>query len=562
MNEGIIKELDLKSDQLYFIPLGGSEQFGVNFNLYGYNGKWLAIDCGIGFAGNRYPGIDILLPDPSFIEDRREDLVGLIVTHAHEDHVGAIPYLWPRLRCPIYCSEFTATVLQSKFEEAPECAGSQVNVIKAGETIDLDPFKASFIHISHSIPDNLSVVVDSPVGKVLHSGDWNLDATPVIGEPTDIDSFKKVGDEGVIAYVGDSTNSGVDGRSGSEGDVENGLKKVFKECKGRVAITLFSSNISRIQSIARAAEATGRSTCVMGRSLHRMVQSAKRCGMLSDIAEFIDERDISGLPDDKIVILMTGSQGEYRAMLPRIARGDHPHVKFHRGDTVIYSSRAIPGNDVEINAVKNILSSSGVNIITADDTDHTIHVSGHPCREEVNDMYQWVKPPLVVPVHGERANLEAQASFARKCQIKNVIVPNNGSVIQISGEPKIIDHVETGLLAMDANRVIDSSHPSINERRKLQYSGTIHISVVIDARGDLITDPQVTTVGLIDRDDPDEYIFEQDIMEEVEDILSDMKRRGRNNPDSIQEKIRIGVRRFSMNVLRIKPKTTVHVTVI
>jgi len=330
--------LKLDPEELYFIPLGGSEQFGVNFNLYHYGGSWLAIDCGIGFAGHRYPGIDIFLPDIKFIEERRDDLEALIVTHAHEDHVGAIPYLWPRLRCPIYCTEFTAAVLLAKFEEAPDCATAEVNIIKPGDTLDLGPFKTSFIHIAHSIPNNISVVVETPVGKVLHSGDWNLDPTPVIGEPTDIKSFKAVGKEGVLAYVGDSTNSGKEGRSGSEADVEVGMKAVFEECTGRISVTLFSSNISRIQSIVRAAESVGRSVCVMGRSLLRMVDSAKNCGMLRDIPNFISEEEVLNIPDDKIVLLMTGSQGEYMAMLARVARGDHREISLGKGDTVISSS--------------------------------------------------------------------------------------------------------------------------------------------------------------------------------------------------------------------------------
>lgn len=553
------QNLKLDPEELYFIPLGGSEQFGVNFNLYHYGGKWLAIDCGIGFAGHNYPGIDIFLPDPAFIEERRDDLTALIVTHAHEDHVGAIPYLWPRLRCPIYCTEFTATVLMAKFEEAPECAEAEINIIKAGDTIDLDPFKARFIHIAHSIPNNVSVVVETPAGRVLHSGDWNLDPTPVIGEPTDVKSFKAVGKEGVIAYIGDSTNSGKDGRSGSEADVEEGMKAVFKECKGRIAVTLFSSNISRIQSIARAAESTGRSVCIMGRSLLRMTASAKNCGMLADIPDFISEEKVPDIQDNKIVFLVTGSQGEYRAQLARIARGDHRNIKLDKGDTVIYSSRAIPGNDADINAVKNLLSASGVKIITIEDTKHCIHVSGHPCREEVADMYQWVKPPLVVPVHGERTNLEAQAAFARKCQIKDVIVPNNGSVVRLSGVPEIIDHVETGLLAVDANRVIASNHRSIIDRRKLQYTGAIHISVVLDDRGDLIADPKVTTNGLVDPKDEDGAGFEKDMIGEIEDILADIEHEDRQDDHFVQEEIRIGIRRFSSHILRMKPKTSVHV---
>lgn len=553
-------DLSLDPDDLHFIPLGGSEQFGVNFNLYAYKGKWIGIDLGIGFADHRLPGIDILLPDPQFLAERKDDLEALIVTHAHEDHVGAVPYLWPRLGCPVYCTKFTAAVLRRKLQEAPHCQGMEIHEVAPGDTVEMGPFKVHFVHVAHSIPETCAVVIETPEGKIVHSGDWNLDPTPVIGPPTDEESLRQAGNDNVLAYVGDSTNSAVEGRSGSEADAARGLEAVFKQCEGRIAVTSFSSNIARIQSICKAAEVCGRSVAVVGRSLHNMIGAAKECGYLMDVSRILTEEEIDDLPADQQVYIVTGSQGEARAALAKIARGEMSNVKLGKGDTVIFSARPIPGNEKDIDDVKNNLVGGGIQVIGAGETEHVIHVSGHPCRDEVADMYSWVRPELVVPVHGERLQLEAQADLARKCQIKNVIVPSNGSVIRLKrGKSEIIDHVETGLLALEGGRLIDTGHPAIRERRKLQYSGTVHISLVLDGRGDLVADPKVSTVGLINPKDEKEQKLENDILDEIEDILADMEKPDRQNDHFVQEEIRIGIRRMVMHVLGLKPKTTVHV---
>lgn len=553
-------DLGLDPDQIYFIPLGGSEQFGVNFNLYAYNGQWLAVDCGMGFADERLPGIDIVLPDPAFIEPFRKDLVGLVITHAHEDHIGAVAHLWPRLKCPIYCTEFTASVLKRKIDEVPASREAQIHIISAGKGTKAGAFGLQFINVSHSIPDTAALLIETKAGNVFHSGDWNLDPTPVLGKGTDADAIREIGKKGVLAYVGDSTNAEVNGRTGSEAEVEKGLAKLFRECKGRIGITIFASNIARVQSIVRAAQASDRRVALVGRSLHSMVSSAVDCGYLRDIPDFISDEEIGYLPEEKQVMIVTGSQGEARAALARIARGDHQDISFGRGDTVIFSSRAIPGNEKEINTVRNNLSAAGVHVVTPNDTEHCIHVSGHPCRDEIADMLGWVKPRLVVPVHGERVMLEAQAELARKCQVPHVIVPNNGSVICLGpAVPEVIDHVPTGLLAVEKSRIISSNHTSITERRKLQFSGTVHVTLVINGRGDLIADPQISTVGLLDEDNPEEKRIMMDLMGEIEDTLADMVREDLYDDHAVHEEVRIGVRRFIQVVLGIKPKTTVHV---
>lgn len=551
--------LNLDPKELYFIPLGGSEQFGVNFNLYAHAGKWLAVDCGIGFADERFPGVDILLPDPAFIAERRKNLTGLIVTHAHEDHVGAIPYLWPRLKCPIHTTEFTAEVLRRKFKESPECRDAKIDIIKPGGRLELGPFTAHFIHVAHSIPDTVSVVIETKAGRILHSGDWNLDPRPVLKGPTDEKSFRAYGKKGIDAYIGDSTNADVAGRAGSESDVEEGLAKLFAEIRGRIAITIFASNIGRIRSIARAAKKNGRHVVLVGRSLHNMTGAARETGHLTGLADFVQENDAERLPHDRLVYIVTGSQGEARAALARIARGDFDGLSFGRGDTIIFSSRAIPGNEAEINIVRNNLAASGARVVTHRDTPHCIHVSGHPCRDEIADMYEWVQPALVVPVHGERTQLEAQAAFARQKKIDNVIVPVNGSVVQLTGKTGIVGQVQTGLLAVEPNRIISADHAAIAERRKLQFTGAVHATVVLDDRGDLAADPEVTTMGLIDPEDPAGKRLEADLRTEIEEIVADMDRDDRRDDGAVHEEVRIGLRRLIQDALGMKPRASVHV---
>lgn len=543
----------------HFIPLGGSEQFGVNFNLYACDGKWVVFDCGLGFADAKHPGVDILLPDPQFAEDRKKDLLGLVITHAHEDHIGAVPYLWPRLKCPIYCTKFTAAVLRAKFQDFPNCRGAKIIEIEAGQAVDLSPFTLHFFGVTHSIPEAVATLVETPYGRVLHSGDWNLDPTPVIGKATDAAIFKRAGEAGVLAYVGDSTNAMVPGRGGTERDVELGLEKVFADCKGRIVVTIFASNVGRIRSIAKAAQKVGRSVCLLGRSLHRMVGAAKHCGYLNDIPDFVSEEDKGYIPADQIVFIATGSQGEAAAALARIARAEWPNMKLGKGDTVIFSSRAIPGNETEINQVKNNLSAGKVAVIDPDNTPHKIHVSGHPYRDEIAEMLGWLKPQLVIPVHGERIMLDAHAALASSLGVQQTIIPNNGSVIRLGpGEPGVIDHVETGLLAVEPQRIIRADHKGIAERRKLQYSGAAHISIVLNARGDLMVDPQVTLVGLIDGAVKGEFDIVKDVALEVEDTLADLQDDGVTENEKIEEDIRVTVRRMLHQIFGFKPKVSVH----
>ncbi|MEM9468793.1 MAG: ribonuclease J [Pseudomonadota bacterium] len=549
---------------LNFVPLGGSEQFGVNLNAYCVDNEWLAIDMGIGFADEYFPGIDILLPNPKFLEGKKKKLKGLIITHAHEDHVGAVAHLWPRLKCPIYCTAFTAAILRKKMEEVPACKKAEINVVKDGEEISLGGFNVRFVRVTHSIPQTAALFIKTKYGNVFHSGDWNLDPTPVLGDALEAKTFRAIGEEDVLAYVGDSTNAAVEGRSGSEMNVQKGLAEVIKSHdKGAIFITIFSSNIGRIHSICKAAEANGRSVGVIGRSLHRMIGAARSCGYLNDIQDFVDEDDLELLPRDNLVVIMTGSQGESRAQMARLSRGDCPFIRVQKEDLVVFSSRAIPGNEKNIISIQNNLVATGAKVINPRDTKHCIHVSGHPCRDEIVEMFDWLKPDIVVPVHGERVMLEAHAKLARSCQIKNAIIPNNGSVIHLAPNgAEVIDHVDCGVLAVEPGRVIDTGHIAIRERRKLQYCGTIHASIVINQRLDLLAEPKISTSGLIDPESNDGADFEDDLFAEIEDTLADLKGSNKKAEAQIAEEIRISLRRYAYHVLRIKPQTDIHVSMI
>lgn len=552
--------MSLNKDELVFIPLGGAEQFGANLNVYAYQDKILAIDCGIGFADEYYPGVDILLPNPQFLEDNKKKLAGMIITHAHEDHIGGVAHLWPRFKCPIFCTEFTATILQKKLAENPECKGARVRIIKRHDPIEIGPFTTTFLPVTHSVPESSALLIETDLGRVLHSGDWNLDPKPVIGKPIDAETFKKIGQDGLLAYVGDSTNAGVDGFSGSESEVAKGLGALFKECEQRIVVTMFASNVGRIISICKAAEENDRHVAVLGRSLHRMMGAARDCGYLDGVPDFIPEDDIDLIPRNKIVVIATGSQGEPRAQIARIARGDQKNLKLVEGDTVIFSARPIPGNEKEIIFVQNRLAGAGVNVISPRDTKHCIHVSGHPNRDEIKQMYDWVKPETVIPVHGEKVMIEDQAELARHSQIKHVVAPNNGSVIKIApGKPQIIDHIETGLLAVEPGRIIDAKHVAISDRRKLQYTGTVHTSIVVNNKGQLMARPQISTSGLLDENDEDDLEFIEDLKDEIEDMIKSLKKY-KMTVEDMAERIRINLRKDIFEVLRIKTKVTVHLT--
>lgn len=550
----------LPSEDLHFIPLGGCEEFGLNFNLYAYGGKFLGVDCGIGFAGDKHPGIDLLLPDPEYIEDQAKNLLGIIITHAHEDHVGAVPYLWSRLKCPIYCTPFVASFLRRKCSEFDDVAGMVVHEIMPDQIVKIGPFTVGIIGVTHSTPSTVSLTIETPVGLVVHGNEWNLDPTPKVGMVTNREGFKIAGRKGVLAYVGDSTNSPFSGTSIGELKVEETLDHVFKTCTGRICVTMFASNIGRILSIARAARKTGRSVCLAGRSLQNYVAVANEHSMIKDIPDFIDSRAAAGLPSNRVVYIVTGSQGEARAVMSRISNHDYRDIKLSHGDTVIFSARPIPGNEREISAIKGRFWSAGINVI--DIYSHpTIHATGHPFREEVSEMIDWVRPRILIPIQGERLHLEAQADIARKKQVPFTIVPENGMVIRLSENgPTDIGRVMSGSLAVEPSRVIATSHPALVERRQMQGGGVLMITVILNAVGKLVHPAQISGVGLFDLEDPEDMRVIRDISHALDDKLKNLKSTDQlNDQNVVVDELRFAARRVVSTALGVKPKVMVHV---
>src|SRR5262245_14786481 len=401
-------------EELIFVPLGGAGEIGMNLNLYGYGPEtkrqWIMIDLGVMFGGDDTPGIDVIMPDPGFIEEHRRNLLGIVLTHAHEDHIGAVGHLWPKLKVPVYATPFTAALVRGKLEEEGILDDVPLHIIPLGGELKLGPFELEFIDITHSIPEPNCIAIRTPLGTVLHTGDWKIDPQPVVGRKTDIDALRRLGENGVLAAICDSTNVFVPGRSGSEAEVATRLEAVIAMCKGRVAVTAFASNVARMQSVIKAGARAGRHVALVGRSMHKIARAAIETGYLKDIPSLIDEESAADLPPNKVLYLCTGSQGETRAALSRIATGEHPHVHLGPGDTVIFSSRVIPGNERLIHTLQNDFAMRGVEVISAED--HDVHVSGHPARDELADMYSWLRPKVAVPVHGEERHLMEHVRLA------------------------------------------------------------------------------------------------------------------------------------------------------
>jgi ribonuclease J len=547
--------IDALKDQLLFIPLGGSNEIGMNLNLYHLDGKWLMIDLGIGFADDYLPGIEVILPDMDFIAERRKDLLGLVLTHAHEDHIGAVPYLWDELKCPVYATPFTASVLRYKLAgEGLSPHSIPVTEVNPGQTLDLGPFTLDFVPLTHSIPEMQALALRTRHGTVLHTGDWKLDDAPMVGPVSDEASLRRYGDEGVLAMICDSTNVFVEGRSGSESGVRDALVKTIAECKGRAIVTTFASNIARVESIMEAAHQAGRHVVLAGRSLFRVTQAAREAGYLKNIPEAISDKEAAGLPVDKVMILCTGGQGEPRAALSKLVQGNHPILRIGAGDTVIFSTRVIPGNETRVRWLKNMLIRSGLNIIT--DAEAGIHVSGHPAREELQQMYQMVRPQIAVPVHGEAAHLHEHAKFAETMQVPEVVVGYNGAVIHLSkGEARIVDTVHSGYIAMDGTSMIPVNSPVIRMRRKLRDDGNITVSLVIDQGKRLLSAPQITAPGSLDtqEDEALRHALEEDIARVFDGPLN-----RKATLHSLSEKVRNVIRKRVQEELGKKPVLEVH----
>ncbi len=552
-----------QNDELVFLPLGGSNEIGMNFNLYGYGPaharKWIVVDLGITFGDQNTPGVEIILPDPEFIETYAKDIIGIVLTHAHEDHIGAVAWLWPRLRAPLYATPFTAFLLKEKLREKNLADEAEITIVELGGKIQLGPFEIDLITLTHSIPEPNGLAIRTPLGTILHTGDWKIDPDPLLGEVTDETAIRTLGDEGVLAMVCDSTNVFVEGRAGSEAEVRVAMTSLIGSLHGKVAVACFASNVARMDTTIRAAEAAGRRVCLVGRSMHRMAAAAKSVGLMSDIKDFVPDTQAKQFPQDKILFLCTGSQGEVRAALSRIAEGTHPHVNLGQGDSVIFSSRMIPGNEVPIRNLQNRLADRGVRLYT--ERDHPgIHVSGHPCRAELADMYSWARPQIAVPTHGERRHLLEHAAFARDLQVPQTVSPRNGDMVRLApGRAEIIDEVPAGRIYVDAGVMTPENGDALRERRHAAFNGVLAVSVALDGRGRLVSGPQVRALGLpADAEYPMDEVLD-DLAEEAEKAFSRLSGDDRELDETVESALSRAVKKASHRIWGRRPvvETTV-----
>ncbi len=542
-------------DELLFIPLGGSNEIGMNMNLYAIDGKWLMVDCGIGFAGEYLPGVEVIVPDISVILENKENLLGMVITHAHEDHLGAVPYLWRDLECPIYTTKFTAAFLRNKISEMGAGKKPKIHEIACGGSVDLDPFKIEFIELTHSIAEMQAVAITTRKGVVLHTGDWKFDDAPMIGSVSDVDALKRYGDGKVLAMVCDSTNVFEEGHSGSEGEVREHLVSLVKSCKKRVVVATFASNIARVATLIHAAQEAGRMVALAGRSLHRVIDAAKSAGYIDADMEFLDESEAMNIPREDLLLICTGCQGEPRAALSRISRGDHPYIRLQPEDTVIFSSRKIPGNETKINAIQNRLVKNRVEVIT--DRNYYIHVSGHPARGELQRMYELVRPQIAVPTHGEPRHLHEHVKFARSLGVKETVEAHNGAVIWLEeGEASIIGEVHSGYIAIDGSSMLTTDGGVIRTRRKLRDDGVVFVSVVMNKNGDLEGEVQLVAPGVLDEKE------DAEIIEEYASLVADALEKLKKNisDEAVKEAARLTIRRAIKRDLDKKPVIEVLVT--
>jgi len=532
---------EFAEDELIFLPLGGSGEIGMNMNLYGYDGKWLLVDLGITFADGEQPGIDLITPDPTFIAERKDDLAGLIITHAHEDHLGAVAHLWPRLRCPVWATPFAAALLRNKLEEAGLLRAVPLHVIEPGEQLQIGPFGIDFVPLTHSTLEMNALAIRTDAGLVLHTGDWKLDPEPLVGPKSDEDALRRLGDEGVMAMIGDSTNALNEGTSGSEGEVRETLMDLCANRTGRIAVATFASNVARIDTVAKVAAAHGRHLVLVGRSLWRILAAAQECGYLQDIAPPLKDDEGAYLPPDKVMFLCTGCQGEARAALARIASGNHRHVVFEIDDLVIFSSRVIPGNEMSISRVQNRLLWNGVEVIG--EKERGVHVSGHPCRDELAEMYRLVRPKIAVPVHGEYKHMLAHAELARSLQVPEAVVIENGQALRLQpGGVEVVAEVQSGRCFVDGDVVVPANDDGVRTRRKLSFSGSGVVILVADREGELLADPELVLQGLAS-DDGKAPLAEEGARV-VEEAVDDLPNSARRDDGRMTEAARIALRRL------------------
>ena len=526
--------------ELVYCSLGGAGEIGMNLNLFGYGKpgeyKWIIVDIGVTFSDDNIPGIEVILPNPEFIVNQKENLLGIVLTHAHEDHVGAIAHLWPMLQCPIYATPFTAAIVREKFKELKINIGNHLKIVKLSGNVKLGVFDIDYVTLTHSILEPNGLAISTPEGLVLHTADFKIDDDPLIGEKTDVKKLTELGKKGVLAMICDSTNIFNLGSTGSESSVRTGLLTVLEKMKNRIVITSFASNVARMETVFKVAEKIGRQVCLVGRSMNRIYQLARQCNYLQEIKVPIDVRDAKKIPKNKIVFLCTGSQGEQRAALARIANGTHPDLHLEKGDNVIFSSRIIPGNEKKLYKIFNDLSKSEINVLSEENS--MIHVSGHPAREDLKKMYNWAKPKILIPVHGEQRHMAEHINFAKEMGVKFPVKVNNGEIIRLApGEPQVIDKVTSGRVYLDGKVLIDNDSPVLKERRNMAANGYMEITVLISKNGQIKNNPIITLKGipLIEEDESEiEYDLEDVVMDTCKTFNLNNSKQEKNLIDTLK----------------------------
>ncbi len=549
----------MKKEEFIFCPLGGSGEIGMNMNLFAYgspeNRKWIIVDIGVTFADDTIPGIDLIYPDPGFIVEKKDDLLGLVLTHAHEDHIGAIAHIWPKLLCDIYATPFTSVLIQEKFKEKKIEVGNKLKIVELNGRVKLPPFTIEFVTLTHSILEPNGLSIETPAGTVLHTGDWKCDPNPLIGETINEKKLKEIGDKGVLAMICDSTNVFSPGRAGSELEVRKSLLKIMENKHKRIIVTSFASNVARMESIFYCAEKMGRQISLVGRSMHRIYKAAKQCGYLKNLIDPIDPREAKKISREKIIYLCTGSQGEPNGAMMRISNYIHPDVFIESGDTVIFSSKIIPGNEKKLYKLHNQLVKNGIEVISEEN--EFVHVSGHPNREDLKDMYNWVKPKSVIPVHGEHRHMIEHINFAKEMQIPYPVQVENGDIVQLypGSKPKITDKAPTGRIFVDGNISVGEESQSIKERKNLSYNGFLEITIIINNVG-LIKKPIITFRGIPNNGENNDFIF--DLEDKIQDICKTFSLKNHNQEQNLIDALKTNCRKAVKEKTGKRPYTNVN----
>ena len=546
-------------DELLYCPLGGAGEIGMNMNLFGYgqedDHKWIMVDVGVTFADDTIPGVDLIYPDPGYAEDKKDNFLGSILTHAHEDHIGAITHVWPKFKCKIYATPFTAALVTEKFREKKIDITSYLQIVQLGSTINLKPFKIEFITMTHSIVEPNGLRIETPAGSILHTGDWKCDPNPLVGDNMNSKRLIEIGKEGVLTMICDSTNVLSVGRSGSEKDVRDSMLKIIEKQKKRVIVTSFASNVARMETIFYCAEKTGRNISLVGRSMHRIYKAAKQCGYLSDVIEPIDPRDAKNISSEKIIYLCTGSQGEPMGAMNRISNYIHPDVFVEAGDTVIFSSKIIPGNEKKLYKLHNQLVREGINVIS-EETDF-VHVSGHPNRDDLKDMYEWIQPNSIIPVHGEQRHMLEHISFAKKLNVPHPIKVENGDIVRIfpGDSPEVFDKAPYGKIFLDGNIGVEEESKSIKERRNISQNGHLNITVIITTQGNIHNTPIVNFMGIPILNTEE---FKISIQDEIDKIAKSFSLNNKKQEENFKDALKVTCRKFTKEKTGKRPITNIN----